>query len=142
MATRRKVERAVDFADAADESEEEEVEIEDEKPEKKGKKGKKGTEETKVVMKKKPAGLNYAAICFLLMMILPAMITLGIQAYDMMYPKLAAARLVREKIQKCYDQAKPNDKVDIDAIVKKYKGKENSLFANLRNKYAKFPACH
>ena len=132
---------AADTADAAsDDDTDDEIEEKEVKKGKKEKKEKKGEEQK--VMKKKAAGLNYAAISFLLMMVLPALITLGLQAYDMMYPKLAEARMIRGKIQKCYDQAKPNEVVDIDKIMKKYAGKETALFNSLRNKYGKHAACH
>jgi hypothetical protein len=93
--------------------------------------------------KKKTTGkLNYAAICILVMMVLPALITLGIQAVDMLYPKAAEKRSLREKVVRCYSAAKPNEKVDLDKIMKKYDGKEHVLFSNLGNKYGrKFPEC-
>lgn len=94
------------------------------------------------VVKKKNSGMNYSAICILVMMVLPALITLGIQAYDMMYPKAAADRLIRERLNRCYAAAKPKEVVDIDKIIKKYLGKEKTLFATLRNKYSKHPDCH
>lgn len=131
MATRKKVRAEADSTNIdADAEIESDTEIE----EKNAKKGAK-------VAKKKSSGLNFSAICILLMMILPAMVTLGIQAYDMMYPKLAAARIIRERVQKCYAAAKPNEVVDIEKIMKKYAGKETVLLASLRNKYAKFSAC-
>lgn len=94
------------------------------------------------ITKKKPAGYNYAAICIIAMMVLPALITLGITAYDMMYPEAAAARMNRDKVQRCYSAAKPKEVVDIDKIMKRYAGKETTLFATLRNKYSKFPECN
>lgn len=93
------------------------------------------------VMKKKSAGLNYTAICILAMMVVPALLTLGIQAYDMVYPEAATERLIRSRLQRCYSAAKPNEVVDIDKILKKYKKKEGALFANLSNKYSKIPEC-
>lgn len=101
----------------------------------------KATAGTKV-MKKKSAGLNYAAICIMAMMVVPALLTLGLQAYDMVYPEAAAERMIRSRLQRCYSAAKPNEVVDLDKILKKYKKKENTLFATLRNKYSKFPECH
>ena len=128
MATRNKL-KETDPIDA-----DAEVDSDDQVEEKDVKKGAK-------LMKKKSSGLNFSAICILLMMILPAMLTLGLQAYDMMYPKLAEARMIRERVQKCYAAAKPNEVVDIEKIMKKYAGKETVLLASLRNKYAKFSAC-
>lgn len=94
------------------------------------------------VMKKKSAGLNYSAICIMAMMVVPALITLGIQAYDMVYPEAATDRLIRSRLQRCYSAAKPNEVVDIEKILKKYKKKEGALFANLSNKYSKIPECN
>jgi hypothetical protein len=90
---------------------------------------------------KKSAGLNYTAICILAMMVVPALLTLGIQAYDMVYPEAATERLIRSRLQRCYSAAKPNEVVDIDKILKKYKKKEGTLFASLSNKYSKIPEC-
>lgn len=138
MSSRGKTSKVVDFADADDSDSEQEPEVKDSKTKTNGKTDAKGDA---TVAKKKSGGLNWSAICIILMMVLPAVITLAISAYDMMYPKLAAARMIREKIQKCYSAAKPNEVVDIEKIMKKYNGKERALFANLRNKYPKFPAC-
>lgn len=125
MATKRQVKKD----DTSD------VDTDEEVVEKEAKKGVK-------VMKKKAAGYNYAAICIIAMMVLPALITLGITAYDMMYPEAAVARMNRDKVQRCYSAAKPREVVDIDKIMKKYAGRETTLFATLRNKYNKFPECN
>lgn len=94
------------------------------------------------VLKKKPASWNYAAIFILVLFLLVPMITLGIQGYDMLYPKAAVKRLTREKVLKCYSAAKPKEIIDVDKIMKKYDEKEHILLATLRNKYSKFPECH
>jgi len=71
------------------------------------------------------------------MMGLPALITLGLTAYDYVYPQQAVQREVRSRLSKCYEKAKPGETVDLDSIVKKYAGREDILFSILRNKYPK-----
>lgn len=110
--------------------------------EKKPKKaGKLKAEGTSVTSTRKAPGLNYSAIAIGLLFVLPVICTLVFQAFDMLYPQLALDRLVRGKVAKCYDVAKPDEIVDIDKIMKKYNGKYQSLFNNLGNKYSKFPQC-
>jgi hypothetical protein len=88
-------------------------------------------------------GLNLSAIFILVMMLLPAAITIGTQVWDYLYPEDALARKVRDKVRKCYEVAKPSSTPsEIDKIMLKYKGKENALLNALRNKYTKFPECH
>jgi hypothetical protein len=43
---------------------------------------------------------------------------------------------------KCYDVANPSKVSEIDKFIEKYKGNENRLFANLKEKYNKYPQCH
>jgi hypothetical protein len=77
----------------------------------------------------------------MLMMGLPALITLSITAYDYFYPQEAVLRAMRTRLEKCYTVAKPGEVVDVDKILKKYKGKEDILFSILRTKYPKFGEC-
>lgn len=151
MATKGNMKADENAAIESDEEVEEKKEAKVQKRKKSSKKAASGSDDegnekdTKAgakVAKKKSGGLNYAAICILVMMVGPALVTLGIHAYDIMYPKAAAARTIRDKIQRCYSAAKPKEVVDIEKIMKKYDGRETALFANLRNKYSKFPECH
>ncbi len=61
---------------------------------------------------------------------------------DYLDPDSAAERRIRERVVKCYEAANPQKMSEIDKFIKKYKGKEYSLFAQLRNKYEKYPECH
>jgi hypothetical protein len=97
--------------------------------------------DVKQIRKKKAPGLNYSAIGIGILFVLPVVCTIVFQAFDFFYPQMALDRLVRGKVLKCYDVAKPNETVDIDKILKKYNGKYQSLFNNLGNKYSKFPEC-
>lgn len=89
----------------------------------------------------KKGGLNWGAIFIMLMMGLPALITLSITAYDYFYPHQAVLRAMRTRLERCYSLAKPGEVVDVDKIMKKYEGKEDILFSILRNKYPKFGEC-
>ena len=84
----------------------------------------------------------FPAIFIMLMMGLPALVTLGLTAYDYLYPQQAVQREVRTRLNKCYERAKPGETVDLDKILKKYEGKEDILFSILRNKYPKVKECH
>jgi hypothetical protein len=59
-----------------------------------------------------------------------------------MYPEAKALREMKARVTKCYEVANPTKLSEIDNIVEKYKNKERTLFAQLRNKYTKFPQCH
>ena len=60
---------------------------------------------------------------------------------DYLYPDSAAERRIRERVVKCYEAANPKKMSEIDKFIKKYKGKEYALFAQLRSKYEKYPEC-
>jgi hypothetical protein len=124
-----------EIADTEEDSDSSETEIEK-------KSGSSKTEkDVKQIRKKKAPGLNYSAIGIGILFVLPVVCTIVFQAFDFFYPQMALDRLVRGKVLKCYDVAKPNETVDIDKILKKYNGKYQSLFNNLGNKYSKFPEC-
>jgi hypothetical protein len=61
---------------------------------------------------------------------------------DYFYPEAAAERKVRDRVLRCYEAANPTKVSEVDKFVQKYKGREHALFAQLRNKYEKFPECH
>ena len=87
-------------------------------------------------------GWNYAAIVIMLMFILPGFIAVVLQGIDMMYPEAKAERIVRDRVTRCYEAANPSKVHEVDKIVKKYKGRDRALFAQLRNKYEKYPECN
>lgn len=60
---------------------------------------------------------------------------------DFFYPEAANERKVKERVMKCYEAANPTKISEVDKFIKRYKGKEHVLFAQLRNKYEKFPEC-
>ena len=90
----------------------------------------------------KKKGWNYAAIVIMLMFILPGFIAVVLQGIDMMYPEAKAERIVRDRVTRCYEAANPSKVHEVDKIVKKYKGRDRALFAQLRNKYEKYPECN
>jgi|Transcript_4085 hypothetical protein len=124
-----------------EDSEREVEDTEDSEAEQTEKNGKDKTKKVKKEMKKKAPGLNYSAIGIGILFVLPVVCTIIFSAFDYFYPHLALDRLVRGKVLKCYDVAKPNETVDIDKVMKKYNGKYQSLFNNLGHKYAKHPEC-
>jgi hypothetical protein len=124
-----------------EDTEVEDTEVEDSESEKTEKKVKDLSGKVKKELKKKAPGLNYSAIGIGILFVLPVLCTIVFQAFDFFYPQLALDRLVRGKVLKCYDVAKPNETVDIDKIIKKYNGKYQSLFNNLGHKYSKHPEC-
>lgn len=60
---------------------------------------------------------------------------------DFVYPEAAKVRRVKDRVVKCYEAANPSKLSDVDKFIEKYKGKEEALFAQLRNKYPKHPEC-
>lgn len=60
---------------------------------------------------------------------------------DFLYPEAAKMRKVTERVTRCYEAANPSKLSEVDKFIQKYKGKEESLFAQLRNKYPKHPEC-
>ena len=90
---------------------------------------------------KKPEGLNWTAVIILLIMIVPMLLTVGIQALDYLYPDAAMTRTLRARILKCYQVANPEKIDSIDSTLKKFKGKEHILFAKLKGKYERYPEC-
>ena len=47
--------------------------------------------------------INWMALTFLALFIVPGILTICIQAYDMMYPGAAQERVLREKLVRCYE---------------------------------------
>ena len=47
--------------------------------------------------------INWMALTFLALFIVPGILTISIQAYDMMYPGAAQERVLREKLVRCYE---------------------------------------
>ncbi len=60
---------------------------------------------------------------------------------DYLYPENAKARVVRERVIRCYEAANPSKVDEVDKFVERYKGREHVLFAQLRTKYQKYPEC-
>lgn len=61
---------------------------------------------------------------------------------DFFYPEAAKERQTMARVVRCYEAANPTKVSEVEKFVKKYKGREHALFAQLRNKYEKFPECH
>ena len=61
---------------------------------------------------------------------------------DYLYPEAAQQRLVRERVTRCYEAANPSKVSEVDKFIMRYKGNEERLFANLKEKYGKFRECH
>lgn len=88
-------------------------------------------------------GLNWMAIGFLVLMILPAIMTGSMHVWDYFYPEEAQARGFAARLRRCYDAAGQQDKLaSVDETIKKYQGKEHILFSKIRAKYEKYPECH
>lgn len=86
--------------------------------------------------------LNYSAIIILLMMVLPSLLIGGMSLYDKLYPEEAKARVLRERVVKCYSSADPSKLPQVDSFLRKYRGKEHILFHSLKDKYGrKHPSC-
>ena len=88
-----------------------------------------------------PQGLNWTALGFLALMIIPALATAAISISDYLYPQGAQDRLFRDRLVKCYSVANPKKLGEIDRILNKAKGKERGLFASLSEKYHMHPQC-
>lgn len=102
--------------------------------------GKKDTTK-KTTKPKKSEGYNWAAICIMLLFLVPSAFALVIALVDYAYPEQAKARLIRDRVVRCYEAADPKKLDNIDAYMKKYKGREGKLFTNLRMKYEQVPEC-
>jgi hypothetical protein len=76
----------------------------------------------------------------MLLFLVPSAIALVISLVDYGYPEQAKARMIRDRVVRCYEAADPTKLDNIDAYMKKYKGKEGKLFSNLRIKYEKVTA--
>ena len=61
---------------------------------------------------------------------------------DYIYPEAAKERRIRERVTQCYEAANPTKISEVDKFIKKYKGREHVLFAQLRTKYQKYPECN
>mmetsp|Transcript_22914 Transcript_22914/g.38212 ORF Transcript_22914/g.38212 Transcript_22914/m.38212 type:complete len:130 (-) Transcript_22914:214-603(-) len=90
---------------------------------------------------RKKQGYNYTAIIILLLFVVPSAFAVVLQVMDYMYPEAKVDRAVRERVVRCYESANPSKMAEIDKIMNKYKNRERALFAQLRNKYEKHPAC-
>jgi hypothetical protein len=87
------------------------------------------------------SGLNWTAFAILCMFALPLLLGGALQAMDFFYPEAAKERQFRDKIMRCYEVANPSKVSEVDKFVERYKGRENVLFAQLRNKYPKKAQC-
>jgi hypothetical protein len=92
---------------------------------------------------KPPSGFNYSAMAILFLFIAIPILTGLSFLYDYLNPTAGAERAVYSNLYRCYNAVGDNDKIaNIDNIVKKYKGKERSLYSQLRGKYGEeFPEC-
>ncbi len=61
---------------------------------------------------------------------------------DYLYPEAVAHRKLKDRVVRCYSVANPTKVSEVDRFLEKYKGHEERLFANLREKYYKYPECH
>ena len=92
--------------------------------------------------KPKKESINWSAILLLAMFSIPAVFGAYISIMDYMNPEAAQLRKIQQPLEKCYNAANPDKVADIDHIMKKYKGREQKLFAQLRTKYGKkFQEC-
>lgn len=87
--------------------------------------------------KPKKEGINWSAIFLLAMFSIPAVFGAYFSIMDYIYPENAKMRKIQQPLEKCYNAANPDKVADIDHIMRKYKGKEQKLFAQLRTKYGK-----
>mmetsp|Transcript_5368 Transcript_5368/g.5533 ORF Transcript_5368/g.5533 Transcript_5368/m.5533 type:complete len:130 (+) Transcript_5368:160-549(+) len=90
----------------------------------------------------KKTGINWAAVFFLLLFILPMVIGAITTVADYFFPQAARQRSHRDRLIRCYSAANPKKVSEVDYLLKKYKGHEHILFAQLSNKYEKTPECH
>lgn len=87
--------------------------------------------------------INWMALTFLAMFVVPGILAVCIQGYDMMYPGAAQERVLREKLVRCYEVANPTKLNDIDDILKKANKRYTKLLAGLKNKYGeKYVQCN
>ena len=75
--------------------------------------------------------INWTAVFILMLFFVPALITVVMQAMDYLYPQAATARIIRQRLVKCYDAANPKKLSEVDYLLKKYKNKEHILFAQV-----------
>lgn len=50
-------------------------------------------------------------------------------------------RVVRDRVNRCYEAANPSKLSEVDSILRQYVGREHVLMAKLGTKYSKFPEC-
>eukprot|EP01038_Epipyxis_sp_PR26KG_P013179 gene13179-17657_t len=101
----------------------------------------KPTKGSKKTTEKESNGLNWTAIFIMMLFALPVLLAGVIQATDYFYPEAARERQLKERVLKCYESANPSKLAEVDKFVQRYKGREEVLFAQLRNKYPKHPEC-
>eukprot|EP00603_Paraphysomonas_imperforata_P009161 CAMPEP_0114418840 /NCGR_PEP_ID=MMETSP0103-20121206/3711_1 /TAXON_ID=37642 ORGANISM="Paraphysomonas imperforata, Strain PA2" /NCGR_SAMPLE_ID=MMETSP0103 /ASSEMBLY_ACC=CAM_ASM_000201 /LENGTH=140 /DNA_ID=CAMNT_0001587225 /DNA_START=42 /DNA_END=464 /DNA_ORIENTATION=+ len=90
--------------------------------------------------KKEP--INWSAVLLLAMFCIPAVFGAYLSLMDYLNPEAAQLRKIQQPLEKCYNAANPDKVANIDHIMKKYKGREQKLFAQLRTKYGKaYPEC-
>ena len=87
-------------------------------------------------------GYNWAAMSILTMFALPLLLTGLIYVGDLLNPDGAQTSRTREALVKCYTVADPSKLSNVEDLLEKYQGRERALFAKLRTKYEKEPACH
>jgi hypothetical protein len=85
--------------------------------------------------KKEP--INWSAILLLAMFSIPAIFGAYFTVMDYVYPENAKIRNIQQPLEKCYNVANPEKVSEIEYIMRKYKGREQKLFAQLRTKYGK-----
>lgn len=92
--------------------------------------------------KKEKDGLNWSGILLLAMFCIPMIVAGVLSVMDYLDPEGARVRQTRQPLEKCYNAANPSKVDEIDYIMKKYQGREQRLFAQLRTKYGeKHPEC-
>jgi hypothetical protein len=60
---------------------------------------------------------------------------------DYLYPQSKMERKVRERVMRCYEVANPTKISEVDKFIERYRGREHILFAQLKNKYERYPEC-
>eukprot|EP01041_Mallomonas_annulata_P006418 gene6418-12976_t len=73
--------------------------------------------------------INWMAVFFLMLFVIPVLMTAAMTAIDYLYPDAARMRQLRQRVTKCYSAANPKKLSEVDYIMEKYKGKEYVLFA-------------
>lgn len=102
-----------------------------------------GTEgSTSKANKKDGSNYNYYAIGFMILFALPVLLTSYLFLTDYFFPESTKALILKNKVVKCYLAANPTKIGEVDKFLEKYKGRENILFANLKEKYYKIPECN